>query len=84
MNNEQPTINGDGKQSRDFTYIEMQLRRTLRLAEASSEVAGQAFNIYLARIDLVILSIAMRILVRLGKCWGMTRIGALDGGLGRR
>jgi UDP-N-acetylglucosamine 4-epimerase len=22
MNDEQPTINGDGKQSRDFTYIE--------------------------------------------------------------
>ena len=30
LNNEQPTINGDGKQSRDFTYIENVIEATLK------------------------------------------------------
>jgi UDP-N-acetylglucosamine 4-epimerase len=30
MNDEQPTINGDGKQSRDFTYIENAIEANLR------------------------------------------------------
>jgi UDP-N-acetylglucosamine 4-epimerase len=42
---EQPTINGDGKQSRDFTYIENVIEANLRACKASSEVAGEAFNI---------------------------------------
>ncbi len=45
LNNEQPTINGDGKQSRDFTYIENVIEANLRACKASSEVAGEAFNI---------------------------------------
>ena len=42
MNNEQPTINGDGKQSRDFTYIENVIEANLKACLAPHEVAGQA------------------------------------------
>lgn len=45
LNDERPTINGDGKQSRDFTYIENVIEANLKACLASSEVAGQAFNI---------------------------------------
>lgn len=45
LNNESPTINGDGKQSRDFTYIENVIEANLKACMASSDVAGQAFNI---------------------------------------
>lgn len=45
LNNEQPTINGDGKQSRDFTYIENVIEANLKACKASTEVAGEAFNI---------------------------------------
>lgn len=45
LNNEVPTINGDGKQSRDFTYIENVIEANLKACNASREVAGQAFNI---------------------------------------
>lgn len=45
LNDEQPIINGDGKQSRDFTYIENVIEANLKACKASSEVAGEAFNI---------------------------------------
>ncbi len=45
LNDEQPTINGDGKQSRDFTYIENVIEANLKACKASSGVAGEAFNI---------------------------------------
>lgn len=45
MNDEQPTINGDGKQSRDFTYIENVIEANLKACIADSDAAGQAFNI---------------------------------------
>ena len=45
LNNEQPTINGDGKQSRDFTYIENVIEANLKACLASSEAAGQSYNI---------------------------------------
>lgn len=45
LNDEQPTINGDGKQSRDFTYIENVIEANLKACKASHEAAGQAFNI---------------------------------------
>jgi UDP-N-acetylglucosamine 4-epimerase len=45
LNDEQPTINGDGKQSRDFTYIENVIEANLKACKASTEVAGEAFNI---------------------------------------
>ena len=45
LNNEQPTINGDGKQSRDFTYIENVIEANLKACKASSKNAGESFNI---------------------------------------
>ena len=45
MNGEQPTINGDGKQSRDFTYIENVIEANLKACLAPHEVAGEVFNI---------------------------------------
>lgn len=45
LNNERPTINGDGKQSRDFTYIENVIEANLKALKADSKYAGEAFNI---------------------------------------
>ena len=45
LNDEPPTINGDGKQSRDFTYIDNVIEANLKACLASSESAGEAFNI---------------------------------------
>lgn len=45
LNDERPTINGDGKQSRDFTYIENVIEANLRACLAPHEAAGQAFNV---------------------------------------
>jgi UDP-N-acetylglucosamine 4-epimerase len=45
LNDEQSTINGDGKQSRDFTYIENVIEANLKACLAPSEAAGQSFNI---------------------------------------
>lgn len=45
LNDERPTINGDGKQSRDFTYIENVIEANLKACISSHEVAGQAFNV---------------------------------------
>ena len=45
LNGEQPIINGDGKQSRDFTYIENVIEANLKACLAPSSVAGEAFNI---------------------------------------
>ncbi len=45
MKGETPTINGDGKQSRDFTYIDNVIEANLKACLASSDAAGEAFNI---------------------------------------
>lgn len=45
MNGERPTINGDGKQSRDFTYIENVIEANLKACLASSSAAGEAYNV---------------------------------------
>ena len=45
LNNERPVINGDGRQSRDFTYIENVIEANLRACQAGHEAAGQTFNI---------------------------------------
>lgn len=45
LNDERPTINGDGKQSRDFTYIENVVEANLKACKASKEAAGETFNI---------------------------------------
>lgn len=45
LNDESPTIYGDGKQSRDFTYIENVIEANLKACKASHEAAGQGYNI---------------------------------------
>ena len=45
LRGERPTINGDGKQSRDFTYIENVIEANLKACLAPPEAAGQAYNI---------------------------------------
>ncbi len=45
LHGEVPTINGDGKQSRDFTYIDNVIEANLRACKADHEAAGQAYNI---------------------------------------
>jgi UDP-N-acetylglucosamine 4-epimerase len=45
LHGEVPTINGDGRQSRDFTYIENVIEANLKACLASHEAAGEVFNI---------------------------------------
>lgn len=45
LHGERPTINGDGMQSRDFTYIENVIEANLKACLAPHEAAGEAFNI---------------------------------------
>ena len=54
LKGEQPTIFGDGQQSRDFTYVENVVKANLLACRAPAEkVAGKVFNIATgSRIDL--------------------------------
>jgi UDP-N-acetylglucosamine 4-epimerase len=45
LNNIAPTINGDGSQSRDFTYIDNVIEANLKSCLAGDEANGEAFNI---------------------------------------
>ena len=45
MKGEQPTINGDGKQSRDFTYVENVVEANLKACLSGPEADGEAFNV---------------------------------------
>ena len=45
LHGERPTINGDGKQSRDFTYVENVIEANLKACLAPHEAAGEAYNI---------------------------------------
>ena len=45
LNDERPTINGDGRQSRDFTYIENVVEANLKACLAPDEAAGEVFNV---------------------------------------
>ncbi len=45
LHGEVPTINGDGKQSRDFTYVDNVIEANLKACLAGDEAAGQAYNI---------------------------------------
>ena len=45
LHGETPTINGDGRQSRDFTYIDNVIEANLKACLASEKAFGEAFNI---------------------------------------
>jgi nucleoside-diphosphate-sugar epimerase len=49
-----PVIYGDGRQTRDFTYIQNVVQANLAACAAGNEAAGQAFNIaFGARVTLL-------------------------------
>ena len=53
LSGESPTILGDGKQSRDFTFIENAVNANLLACKASGEAVGKVFNVATGRrIDL--------------------------------
>lgn len=66
LHDERPTINGDGKQSRDFTYIENVIEANLKACTASHEAAGQAYNIAYGGREFLI-DIYTQLLNSLGK-----------------
>ena len=45
LQGQRPTINGDGQQSRDFTYVENVIEANLKACLAPRDAAGEAFNI---------------------------------------
>ncbi len=45
LKGEIPTINGDGQQSRDFTYIDNVIEANLKASLAGSDAAGEAYNV---------------------------------------
>jgi UDP-glucose 4-epimerase len=50
LGGEQPTINGDGEQSRDFTYIDNAVHANLLACKAdAAKAAGQVFNVATGR-----------------------------------
>jgi UDP-glucose 4-epimerase len=49
LHGEQPTMYGDGEQSRDFTYIDNVVEANLLACTAPASVAGQVFNIATGR-----------------------------------
>lgn len=53
IDGKRPTINGDGTQSRDFTYIDNVIEANLKACCAPKEAAGQTYNIaYGGQVDL--------------------------------
>ena len=45
LRGEAPTINGDGRQSRDFTYIENVIEANVKGMASGAEVSGEVFNV---------------------------------------
>ncbi len=60
LRGEQPTIYGDGQQTRDFTFVENVVAANLLSAEAVEEACGQAYNVACGeRISLLDLAAAI-------------------------
>ena len=78
MRDERPQIHGDGKQSRDFTYIENVIEANLKACKASHEAAGQVYNIAYGGREYLI-DIYYKLTEALGKeiepCFGPERAG---------
>lgn len=78
LSGNQPTIFGDGEQSRDFTYIDNVVEGNLLACEASTQVAGKVFNVATGR--RVTLNETFRILQQLTSYSGTPIYGAERGG----
>ncbi len=78
LRDERPQIHGDGKQSRDFTYIENVIEANLKACKASHEAAGQVYNIAYGGREYLI-DIYYKLTEALGKeiepCFGPERAG---------
>jgi UDP-glucose 4-epimerase len=79
LNGEEPTILGDGEQSRDFTYIDNAIHANLLAAKApASEVAGRVFNVATGkRVDL---NETFRILKKIMNFQGQVKYGPARAG----
>lgn len=76
---EQPTMFGDGEQSRDFTYIDNAVSANLLACTApAAKAAGQVFNVATGR--RVTLNETFRLLQRLTSYPGQPKYGAERGG----
>jgi len=54
LKGERPVINGDGRQSRDFTYVENAVEANLKACLAPREADGEVFNIaYGGRVAII-------------------------------
>jgi nucleoside-diphosphate-sugar epimerase len=69
LSGERPTINGDGTQTRDFTYVGNAVYATLLGGSATTELKGQGLNVGTAR-RISILDLATAI----GKLCGLTSV----------
>lgn len=79
LHGEQPTINGDGEQSRDFTYIDNAVLANLLACKAPAEkAAGQVFNVATAR--RVTLNETVQALQKLTSFAGKPKYGPERGG----
>jgi len=66
LKDQQPTIHGDGQQSRDFTYIENVIEANLKACIATSAASGEAFNVAYGGRE-VLIDITRHISSALGK-----------------
>ena len=79
LRGEQPTINGDGEQSRDFTYIDNAVEANLLACKApAAKVAGQVFNVATGR--RVTLNETFKALQSLTTYTGLPKYGPERGG----
>ena len=79
LRGQQPTINGDGEQSRDFTYIDNAVEANLLACKAPADkVAGQVFNTATGR--RVTLNETFRLLQGLTSYKGEPKYGPERGG----
>ena len=75
---ERPVIHGDGKQSRDFTYIENVIEANLKACAAAENACGEVFNIAYGgreRLIDVYWMIANTLGVRIEPCFDEERAG---------
>jgi UDP-glucose 4-epimerase len=79
LRGEQPTINGDGEQSRDFTYIDNAVRANLLACDAEAgKAAGKVFNVATGR--RVTLNETFKLLQGLTSYSGQPKYGPERGG----
>lgn len=65
-NGKQPTVYGDGTQSRDFTYVDNAVQANLKACLAPEEAAGRAFNVACGE-RVTLLEVFEHLAIALGK-----------------